>query len=167
MEFETLYHDLDYGAQMIRALVSGITQDEARIKPDSDSWSILEVICHLSDEERDDFRQRVDITLHRPTDEWPPIHPSAWVIERKYNERDFTEALSDFLAERSKSLVWLKNLEKPDWDAVYPPRGLKAGDLLVSWVAHDNLHIRQLVELRRARIARIAPPYNFDYAGDW
>src|SRR5262249_41941145 len=124
---------------------------------------------HLGDEEREDFRQRVDITLHRPNDEWPPIHPAAWVVERKYNERDFAESLNDFMTERSKSLVWLKNLESPNWDAEYTSQfgTMKAGDLLSAWVAHDNLHMRQLVELRRARIMNITKPYDVGYAGDW
>jgi hypothetical protein len=44
---------------------------------------------------------------------------------------------------------------------------MKAGDMLSSWVAHDNLHMRQLVELRRSRIVVITEPYDIQYAGDW
>jgi hypothetical protein len=44
---------------------------------------------------------------------------------------------------------------------------MRAGDMLASWVAHDNLHIRQLVELRRSRIESITQPYEIEYAGDW
>ena len=61
MEFETLYQDLAHGAEIIRALVVGVTQAEAQVKPTPESWSILEVVCHLGDEEREDFRQRVDL----------------------------------------------------------------------------------------------------------
>jgi bifunctional N-acetylglucosamine-1-phosphate-uridyltransferase/glucosamine-1-phosphate-acetyltransferase GlmU-like protein len=39
--------------------------------------------------------------------------------------------------------------------------------MFTSWVAHDNLHIRQLVELRRARIEKIAKTHHIQYAGDW
>jgi hypothetical protein len=74
-----------------------------------------------------------------------------------------------FFGERSKSLDWLKGLSGADWDASYTTefRTLTAGDMFASWVAHDNLHIRQLVELRRARIERITAPYIIEYAGDW
>ncbi len=169
MEFETLYHDLAHGAEVIRALVAGITQAEAQVRPTPESWSILEVICHLADEERDDFRKRVDFTLNRPGEEWPPIHPDAWVTDRKYNERDLEQSLSDFLTERDKSLVFLKGLEGANWDASHlsPFGERKAGDLLGSWVAHDNLHMRQLVELRRFRVQEISAPYYIGYAGDW
>jgi hypothetical protein len=44
---------------------------------------------------------------------------------------------------------------------------MTAGDMLTSWVAHDNLHIRQLVELRRAWIEKVSKPYRVQYAGEW
>src|SRR4051812_25642173 len=47
MEFEILYQDLAHGAEMIQALVLGVTQAEAQVRPTPESWSILEVICHL------------------------------------------------------------------------------------------------------------------------
>jgi len=169
MEFETLYQDLAHGAEMIRVLVMGVTQAEARVKPTPESWSILEVICHLVDEEREDFRQRVDFILNRPGEEWPPIHPGAWVTERKYNERDLEQSLNDFLAERSKSLAFLKGLDSANWKASHMSQygERKAGDLLGSWVAHDNLHMRQLVELRRVRLQKLTDPYDILYAGEW
>jgi hypothetical protein len=44
---------------------------------------------------------------------------------------------------------------------------MTAGEMLASWITHDNLHIRQLVELRRARIEKITQPYAIGYTGDW
>jgi hypothetical protein len=169
VEFKTLYQDLAHGAEIIRALVIGITQAEAQVRPTPESWSILEVVCHLIDEEREDFRQRADFLLNRPGEEWPPIHPGAWVTERKYNERDLEQSINDFLAERSKSLVFLKGLESPNWDvSITTQFGERtAGGLLASWVAHDNLHMRQLVELRRFRVEKITAPYDISYAGEW
>jgi hypothetical protein len=149
--------------------VTGIPQVEARTRPEPDSWSILEVICHLHDEEREDFRQRLDTIIHRPEEKWPPIIPVGWVTERHYNERDLEEMLASFLVERRKSLVWLNSLEAPNWQAVYPaPFGeIRAGDMLASWAAHDNLHTRQLVELRRTRLVHLTAPYDVRYAGEW
>ena len=169
MEFEALYQDLTQGAEIIRALVLGVTQAEAQVRPTPESWSILEVICHLVDEERDDFRQRVHYMLNRPGETWPPIHPGAWVTERKYNERNLEQSLNEFLAERAKSLDFLKGLESANWNtSTMTPFGeTKAGDLLGSWVAHDILHMRQLVELRWARLQPFTAPYDIEYAGDW
>jgi hypothetical protein len=44
---------------------------------------------------------------------------------------------------------------------------MKAGEMLSCWVAHDNLHMRQLVELRRSRLENLTAPYYLGYAGEW
>lgn len=169
MNFPSLYLELVDSTDMIRSLLAGITQDEARIKPAPDSWSILETLCHLLDEEREDFRGRLDIMLHRPNEKWRPSDPEGWVSARRYNDQDFAHVKSRFFAERSQSLDWLKGLEGANWDSSYATDfgSMTAGDMFVSWVAHDNLAIRQLVELRRARIERLAKPYALRYAGEW
>lgn len=169
MKFETLYQELKNSTEMIRALLSNVTQAEARRKPDADSWSVLEVTCHLYDEEREDFRDHLDLILHRQNEEWQVIDPQGWVTQRKYNEQDFSEMQQKFFAEREKSLEWLQGLSSSNWETTYTSQfgSMKAGDMLASWVAHDNLHIRQLVELRRMRIENITKPYEIGYAGDW
>lgn len=169
MESKILYQELAAGAEMVSRLVAGIPPGQARFKPNPAAWSILEVICHLYDEEREDFRQRLDIMLHRPTEKWPPIDPAGWVTARKYNERDLAEMLANFVAERQKSLAWLEGLASPNWEAECPtPFGvMPAGDMLAAWVAHDQLHLRQLVELRWARVLQLVAPYEVRYAGEW
>ena len=169
MEFRTLYQELQNSTEMIRALLLGITEADARVKPSPESWSILEVVCHLYDIEREDFREHLDFILHRQQDEYHVIDPQAWITERNYNEQDFVEMQSKFFAERRKSLDWLKEISAADWEITYTSEygSVSAGEMFSCWVAHDNLHLRQLVELRRARIERITEPYPIEYAGDW
>jgi hypothetical protein len=169
MEFETLYLELQGSTEMIRALLSGISQEDAKIRPAPESWSILEVVCHLYDVEREDFREHLDFILHRQDEEYHAIDPQAWVTERHYNEQDFQEMQDKFFVERRKSLEWLKGVANSDWDTTYTSEygSVTAGEMCSCWVAHDNLHIRQFTELRRARIERITKPYPLEYAGDW
>ena len=169
MELSFFTRQLTGNANRIDALVSGVSQEEARWKPDPNSWSILEVINHLHDEELEDFRVRLEIILHNPEKPWPPIDPEGWVSEQRYNEQDLEESLNLFLDERDASLAWLHGLENPDWNATYqaPWGEMRAGDMLVSWVSHDQLHMRQLVELHRQLTADRAGPYRLDYAGTW
>lgn len=156
-------------AERIRALVEGVHDEQARWRPNPDSWSVLEVTCHLLDEEREDFRVRLDITLHQPERKWPGIDPQGWVQARRYNEQDLAAALQAFLEEREASLAWLESLEAADWEAAYeaPWGPIRAGDLLASWVAHDLLHMRQLVELHWAYKEQQTAPYSSRYAGEW
>jgi len=169
MQFKILYQELLNSTEMIRALIKDIGPEQAQVKPGRGSWSILEVVCHLYDEEREDFREHLDFILYRRDEEWHNIATVAWVKLRKYNEQDFNKTKARFFRERKKSLGWLKTLETADWNAKYKTkwRTMTAGDMFASWVAHDNLHIRQLTELRRMRIEKIAKPYHIEYAGDW
>lgn len=74
-----------------------------------------------------------------------------------------------FLEERQASLKWLNSLTSANWEASYqaPWGPIRAGDLLAAWVGHDLLHMRQMVELHRAYILKLAEPYQMDYAGAW
>ena len=169
MEFKTLYQDLVNSTEMIQALTNGIGQEQDQVKPGRGSWSILEVICHLYDEEREDFREHLDFILHRQDEKWKNIAPQAWVKLRKYNQQDFKKMKVKFFDERKKSLTWLKTLKNADWNKTYITKWGKftAAQMFASWVAHDNLLIRQLTELRRARIENISKPLSIKYAGDW
>ncbi|MGE5250697.1 MAG: DinB family protein [Bacteroidota bacterium] len=169
MQFESLYQELKDSSAMIRALLAGIGPQDAMEKPHSQSWSVLEVVCHLYDEEREDFREHLNFILNRRDETWHTIDPDGWVTERRYNQQDFVNMREKFFAERARSLEWLDALRGRDWDVSFTTefRVMSAGDMLSSWVAHDNLHIRQLVELRRSRIERITQPYAIAYAGDW
>lgn len=169
MQFKSLYQELQDSTEIIRALLAGVTQQEAQIKPDEKSWSILEVVCHLYDEEREDFREHLGFILHRQQEDWHVIDPQAWVHERGYNEQDFQAMQQKFFFERNKSLDWLMENSNGDWDTLYISEygSVSAGEMFASWVAHDNLHVRQLVELRRFRIEKITSPYDIRYAGEW
>jgi hypothetical protein len=155
-------------AVVFAALVDGVGAEQARWKPEPQKWSILEVTCHIADEEVEDFRRRLDLTLHHPGDPWPPIDPQAWATERRYNERELAAALERFLSERRESVEWLRGLAGVDLDLSYEhPRAgrLRAGDLLASWLDHDLIHIRQITRLHHQWLVERALPYRTEYAG--
>ena len=112
MDADHLPAQMMENAVRIRTLLQGVSDEQARWKPNADSWSMLEVINHLLDEERRDFRVRLDYTLHRPGEPWPPIDPGGWVTARGYNQRNLEESLAQFLSEREASIAWLRRLGK-------------------------------------------------------
>ncbi len=170
MRLDGLAERLRANADVFAALVAGVGDEQARWKPDPAQWSILEVVNHLADEETEDFRTRLDHTLHRPGVEWPRIDPQKWALERRYNERDLAESLERFRARRAESVEWLHDLESPDWALAYEhPRfgPIRAGDLMLSWVAHDHIHVRQINRLHREFLVASVPSYSPEYAGRW
>jgi hypothetical protein len=170
MDTESLIARLEKNGDTVASLVRGLSGSQVCWKPDPESWSILDVMAHLLDEEREDFRARIDATIHRPSEPWVPIDPPGWVKVRDYASRDLEETLSDFLEERKESVAWLRGLGSVDWDTEYehPLLGtLRVGDLLTSWLAHDLLHIRQLTGLHWQHYSQLMEPYKTAYAGDW
>lgn len=169
MNAKALIQDLAHAGEIFYHLLMEFSPEEARQRPAPEAWSALEVLGHLIDEEREDFRPRLEIVLFHPERAWTPMDPAHAPETRNYNARDLEEALREFMNERQRSVVWLNGLGEVNWDATYQASfgPIRAGDLLAAWVAHDTLHLRQLVELRYARVRRLAEPYRVDYAGEW
>ena len=115
----------------------------------------------------DDFRKRLDLTLHHPGAAWPVNDPEKWVAERKYNERDLKQSLENLISERRKSIAWLKTLQEPDWNAAHEHQAfgtISAGDILCAWLAHDYFHARQISNILMQYAKLLAEPFSIRYA---
>ena len=169
MKINQAADQLDRQGRAIITLTEGISVGEARWKPDDESWSILEVLNHLVDEEVLDFRCHLEHILYTPQQPWPEIDPQGWVKQKAYNQRSFEDSRMNFQTERETSIIWLLQHNSANLDAAvnldWGP--LTAGDMLVSWLAHDLLHLRQLIELRYHLTSKISRPYKVLYAGEW
>jgi len=169
MNFEFVISELERNITVFKSLLENTPVDLVKWKPEKDKWSLLEIICHLCDEEREDFRQRVQHVLETPVNLMPAIDPVAWVTSRKYMEQDFNRKLNEFAAEREKSILWLKQLKDPNWENIYkhPKVGdLKAELFFVNWLAHDYLHIRQITKNKYLYLKQ-STGETLDYAGEW
>jgi hypothetical protein len=170
MNAHALISRLELLPAVLPPLLTAIEDGDARWKPSSGAWSILEIVNHLLDEESRDFRARLESTLCDPAKPWPPIDPERWAVEGRYNERDLTDSVARLVAERGNSLQWLRWLRDPDWSRTYqhPEAGpLSAGSLLASWAAHDALHLRQLAKRLYEMSVRDAGAHSVAYAGEW
>jgi hypothetical protein len=155
--------------------VMGVSGEEARYKPAhpryaAGAWSMLEIVNHLVDEEVEDFRTRVELTLTDPAQPWPKIDPEGVAVSRRYNERDMDDSIARFISERGRSIAWLRTLRNPDWDRAHthPEFGpIRAGDLMASWPAHDALHLRQISKRLYELAVRDGAGYSVRYAGEW
>ena len=157
-------------ALAIEEFVKHMDVGQATWKPAPDQWCMLDVICHLYDEERFDFRVRLESVLEDPEKEFPQFNTADWVTEHRYREQDIVEMRALFCREREKSVAWLNSIDDIDWDAAHehPKLGrMTAGSLLASWLAHDYLHLRQLAGLQYGYLEQLAAPHPLDYAGGW
>ncbi|MCI0630512.1 MAG: DinB family protein [Phycisphaerales bacterium] len=171
MNSASLILQLDRFGKTLPSLVHDIPIADARWKPPDNAWSILEVVRHLLDEELEDFRVRLRLTLESPESEWPKIDPQGWATKRKYNQADLQDSAQRFGAERAANVKWLRSLSpETEWSTARPhPKfgPIHAGDLLAAWAAHDALHLRQISKRLFQLAQRDAGKYSVRYAGEW
>lgn len=162
---------------VLRAITADISPKDARWRPESGAWSIVEIVAHLGDEERLDFAARVQLTLESPNTAWPEIDPEGWARKKKYRARSLPEEVERFCRLRGETLMWVLMLKaearlgvKQPWDNVHehPSLGpLRAGDVFAAWCAHDWLHLRQIAKRMYELTGRDAGGYSTAYAGRW
>lgn len=169
MEPREVIRELKRNKDVFSSLLAGLDKGMVNWKPAADKWCLLEIICHLLDEEREDFRARARLLLEMPGEPFTPIDPQGWVVARDYIRHDFGQTLHQFLEERELSIQWLQSLDHPDWKrpSRHPKLGtISAGMFLYSWLAHDYLHIRQITRTKYQYLSTHSPePVN--YAGEW
>ena len=137
---------------ILRGLMSGISEEDARWKPAEDRFSIAEVLCHLSHSEGHCYRARVDRFLAEERPEFEP--DDAQMYLDVYENADPEEDFRRFEDQRVANLELLRGL--PAKAGNRRARHLAAGEITLSqmlheWALHDLGHIRQIAELVRAR----------------
>jgi hypothetical protein len=169
MEIKQIIDNLESNIKVFEGLCANITPEQAKWKPSEDKWSVLEVVNHLYDEEQFDFRARVEKLLEHDK-EWEPIDPQGWVTSKNYYKRDFRKSLKNFINERQKSVLWLRSLKDKGWDIPleHPKLGtFTAYRMLSAWLAHDYLHVRQIMRLLFQYMQVIGKNDMIEYAGKW
>ena len=169
MNTKYIFQELKRNKIVFKDILENLKEEVYRWKPSSEKWSILEVLVHLYDEEREDFRARLKHTLENPDLPFSAIDPAGWVTARKYAEQDYDTAIQKFLAERDNSIEWLNALTNPKWENVH--KHPKLGDLsaemfLSSWLAHDYLHIKQITKIKYDYFKQLSAD-KVTYAGEW
>jgi hypothetical protein len=152
---------------VLDALVSGLTPGRWRARPASGEWAPVEIVCHLRDEEAEDFGARVRIVLGGGGP-FAPIDPEGWAKARRYREADPATALAAFHEERRATLALLAEARPEGLLATgESPAGLRLSglDLVAAWVAHDGLHLRQLSGTLTRECAVRWAPLRVEYAG--
>lgn len=152
---------------VLEALLAGLDTSGARMRPAPGEWSPVEILCHLRDEETEDFGARLRVIVDG-TSEFTPIDPERWAEERRYHEARLPEVLEALRARRQTSLGLLASISPKALEGSRPHTRLgrlSGQDILAAWVAHDRIHLAQLAgTLARIWALRWAP-LRADYAG--
>ena len=164
-----IIQNLERNNNVFKTMLLNCSEEEYLWKPSQNKWCLLEIICHLVDEEIEDFRARVHSVLENPERTLAPFDPVSRVIDRKYLEQDYNSKVKNLLNEREKSIHKLQQLNNPKWDNTYqhPKLGPMSAKLFLSnWLAHDYLHMRQILNLKFEYL-KYHSGENLKYAGEW
>jgi hypothetical protein len=152
--------------EILRGLMIGVSEEDARWKPAPDRFSIAEVLAHLSHSEGHCYRLRVDRFL---SEERPELEPDdAQFHLDLYHNADPEDAFDHFEEQRETNVEYLRELPASDGDrvALHKSAGeITLSQMLHEWALHDLGHIRQIAELVRARCllagaGRLGEDYN-------
>jgi hypothetical protein len=160
---------LERTPDILAHLTADLSDAGWRTQPAPDRWSPLEILCHLRDEEKEDFGDRLRVVL-AGGGTFTPIRPTEWVVERRYREADPRQTLADFQGRRAATLELLRGVKgEALWAVGRPASGtfeLTGEDVVAAWVAHDLLHLRQLTGTLARLWASAHAHLHVDYAGD-
>ena len=84
-----LIEQLQQNKSVFYNLLKDINNDMFLWKQTPEKWCLLEIVCHLYDEEREDFKFRTQWVLEKPGETPPQFNPVIWVKERNYIEQDY------------------------------------------------------------------------------
>lgn len=143
---------LEATPEILRRLMAGVTDADARWKPAPERFSIAEVLAHLSHSEGHCYRMRLDRFLSEPRPEFEP--DDAQLYLNLYRDADPEDAFDHFEEQRETNIGFLRGLPASDGSRV--ARHKETGEITLSqmlheWALHDLGHIRQIAELVRAR----------------
>jgi hypothetical protein len=153
--------------EILAGLVGGLDAAGWRARPAPAEWAPVEIVCHLRDEETEDFGARVRV-IAEGGELFAPIDPERWAVERRYLEADGPGALAAFRERRGASLVYLDATAPARLEGARPlgrTGPLSGVDLLAAWVAHDRLHLAQLAATLARGWAERWRPLRTEYAG--
>ena len=141
--------------EILRILMSGVTDQAALEKPAPDRWSIAEVLEHLSHVEGHLFRTRLDLMLATDGAAVESYDEKHFEAAGAYAGNDPEEAFAHWEEQREEAVEMLRTLEPEQLERTgrHPKLGVfTIAHLLNYWASHDLGHVRQIAELARAQV---------------
>jgi hypothetical protein len=148
---------------VLRELLSGLPHEWMRGSEGPDTWTIREILVHLTNGEQTDWIPRARHILAFGADSpFPPFDRTAGFAERR--ELPIDTLLEDFADSRRVSLDTLAALELTAKDLAREGRHPEFGRVtlaehLATWVAHDLTHLSQIVRVMAAQYRDAVGPW--------
>ena len=137
----------------LKAALRGVPRKLLLFTPAPGKWSILEILCHLRDMEREGYLERYTRILAENEPRLPDLNGDALAIERDYRGQKAGDVLRDWARLRRESLRLLKKSKPEQWRraGIHETAGrLTIDDLVVRHaVGNDTAHLAQIDAIKR------------------
>lgn len=143
---------LEATPEILRGLMTELSEEDACWKPAPERFSIAEVLAHLSHSEGHCYRMRLDRFMAERCPEFES--DDAQMYLDLYRGADPEKSFDDFKNQRESNIKFLRNLPAGAGEHVALHREfgeIRLAQMLNEWALHDLGHIRQVAELVRAR----------------
>jgi hypothetical protein len=140
---------------IVRALLTGVDDQQAYWKPAPERWSIAELLEHLAHVEAHCFRIRFDEILANDNPEIEPYDQNVYYAAGAYSNRDAEESLAHWEEQRDDNVEFLRGLDPALLERTGHHMALgqfTLSNMLNEWALHDLGHLRQMSELVRAQL---------------
>lgn len=137
----------------LKAAVRGLPKKLLLFTPAPGKWSILEILGHLRDMEREAYLERYTRILAETDPRLPDLNGEAFAIERDYRSATAGEVLRDWSRLRKETLRLLRKVTAAQWAraGVHESAGrLTMEDFLRRQaVGNDEAHLGQIEAIKR------------------
>ena len=137
----------------LKAALRGLPKKVLTFTPAPGKWSILEILGHLRDMERQAYLERYERILAETEPRLPDLNGEAFVIERDYRSAKAAEVLRDWTRLRRETLRLLRKVTSAQWAraGVHEVAGrLTMEDFLRRQaVGNDEAHLGQIEAIKR------------------
>jgi hypothetical protein len=144
---------LEETPKQLKEALRGVPKKLATWTPAPGKWSILEIVCHLRDMEKDAYLERYRRILVEENPRLPDVDGDRYALERDYRSQNLKAALREWLALRRETLKLLQGVKGEQWQRVGTHE--TAGPLSVAAfvrrqaVGNDKAHLGQIWSIKK------------------
>ncbi len=141
----------------LKAALKGVPKKLPLWTPGPGKWSMLEIVAHMRDMERDAYINRYRRILAEDNPTLPDVDGDLIALRDDYRSLKLSEVLRDFVKLRKECLKLLKSVKAGQWERMgtHETAGpLSMGDLLRRQaVGNDEAHLGQIEGIRKRAAA--------------
>ena len=141
----------------LKAALKGVPKKLLLWTPGPGKWSILEIVAHMRDMERDAYLARYRRILAEENPTLPDIDGDICAIRDDYRSQRLPDLLRDWLKLRKECLKLLKSVRGPRWERMgtHETAGLLTMDALLRRhaIGNDEAHLAQIEGIKKRAAA--------------